>query len=809
LPIITIIILVVILVILAIAAFVSLGGMRTRGQLERALNMTLFLVRLPREALKQEGIQPKQEKEWVSVFEQLLSGFSNIHATGWNKFIYGEPYVSLELAVHHSGEEIHFYIAVPRSSEKTIEKQINGIFPTADVSHSRDYNIFNPDGADAAAYVTFEGPQILPFRTYQQLETDPLSSIVTSMSQLETEGEGAAMQILLRPTHSDTKSLAQLAVREMKNGYKLDEALRRIKYPPKQAASKEEENKKQEERMKQVTPGDGDIIKAIEVKSAKQLFDVNIRFIASAHDKKRAEQILDGTLASLAQFSTANINSLKSWKLKGRAFKEFIYNYSFRLFDKTRTVVMSTEEITSLYHLPTGLSLLPRVKYLKSKPAEAPHGLPVSGIMLGRNIFRGGETIVRMSEEDRRRHLYVLGQTGTGKTTLMKAMIRQDIESGKGVCVVDPHGDFAEFALSIIPDDRKDDVIYFNPGDVDMPMGLNMLEIDPKHPEQKTTVVNELFGIIDKLYNLKETGGPMFEKYFKNAVLLLLDNYEYEIPTLADISRVLVNPKFRAEKLAKETNPLVKEFWELEAEKAGGEAALANMAPYISSKVDTFVSNEFLRPIINQKNSAFNFKEVMNDGKILIANLSKGRIGDLNANLLGMIITGKLLMAALARGDMPEGQRKDFYLYMDEFQNFTTDSIGTILSEARKYRLNLIIAHQFIKQLREDIKDAVFGNVGSIAVFRIGADDAEFMKNKFEPVFGAHDLMNIDNLNAYLNLLVNGQTTTPFNIIIDTGGVFGEGSSDKAEEIIKYSREKYGRPREQVEQEIRKSRIIV
>lgn len=409
-----------------------------------------------------------------------------------------------------------------------------------------------------------------------------------------------------------------------------------------------------------------------------------------------------------------------------------------------------------------------------------------------------------MQDDDRRRHLYVIGQTGTGKSTLMKSMLRQDIENGKGICLIDPHGEFAEFVLSVIPKDRLDDVIYFDPGDVDRPMGLNMLEIDPKHPEQKTRVIDELFGIFDKLYDLKETGGPMFEKYFKNSALLLLDDYEHEIPTLADISRVLVNSAFRADKLSRETNPLVKEFWELEAQKAGGEASLANMAPYISSKVTSFVFNEFLRPIINQKKSAFNFREVMDNQKILVINLSKGRIGDLNANLLGMVIVGKLLMAALSRIDIPdEKMRKDFYLYIDEFQNFTTDSIGIILSEARKYRLDLIVAHQFIKQLKENIRDAIFGNVGSIVSFRIGPDDSEFMKNKFEPVFSPQDLMNIDNLNAYVNLLINGQTTRPFNIKLETDKVFGVGSPQAAEAIKQMSRLKYGRPREEVEREIR------
>lgn len=788
----------VVLAIIFIAGFIVVGSFRTKGSIARALNMSLFLISVPRESSPPAGGQ-RPEKEIISVMEQLYSSFTNLHAKGWNKFIYGEPYISLEMGVHNIGEEINFYMAVPRSYEQIFEKQVNGFFPTAQVERIKDYNIFNPQGISQAGYFKLKNNSILPFKTYQSLQADPLGGLATALSKLQKEGEGAAIQILIRPSHQEgVRKLAQKTAKEMQSGFNFSKALSLAKHPPKKPKAGE-----QSESPKAITPFEEEIVKGIQSKASKPLFDTNIRIVVSADNEARANQLLNELSGSFVQFSSNEMNSLQLTKLKGGALEKFLFNFSFRLFDSGQTALLSSEEITSLFHFPLGTTMAPRIKFLKSKPSEPPPNLSQEGIILGKNVFRGVDTEIHMANKDRQRHLYVIGQTGTGKTVFMKSMLRQDVENGKGVCVIDPHGDFAEFVLSIVPPERTEDVIYFDPGDINFPMGLNMLEIDPTHPEQKTMVIDELFGIFDKLYDLKETGGPMFEKYFKNSALLLLDDYAHDIPTLADISRILVDDAYRADKLTRETNPLVSQFWQLEAEKAQGEQSLANMAPYITSKITSFVFNEFLRPIINQQKSSFNFREVMDSQKILVVNLSKGRIGDLNANLLGMIIVGKLLMAALSRVDIDESARKDLYLYIDEFQNFTTDSIATILSEARKYHLDLVIAHQFIKQLKEGIRDAVFGNVGSIVSFRIGPDDAEFMKNKFEPVFSPQDLMNIDNLNAYVNLLINGQTERPFNIKIDTERVFGAENPEMTEYLKQLSRSKYARPREEVENEIK------
>lgn len=771
---------------------------KSKGAITRALNMTLFLIRVPREFPK-EGQQQKQEKELIAVTEQLLASFTNIHSKGWNRFLYGEPYIVLEMAVHHIGEEIYFYIAVPKTHEQMAEKQIHGFYPTAEVTKVKDYNIFNPQGVSIGSYFVSGNNPVLPFRTYQKLETDSLGEILTAMSKLEEKGEGAVLQILIRPSHNNSlKSLALKISKEMQQGYDFNQALNRAQKSktaefikaanPATPSSKQE---KPEEKPKVITPYHEETVKALVQKSSKPLFDVNIRALASANTEIRASQILQDLESVFTQFSAPDLNSLKPVRVKKKSLEKLIFSYSFRIFNEKQLIYLSTEELASIYHFPLPTTAAPRVKLLKAKPAEPPADLPKEGIILGKNIYRGQEKLARMQRGDRRRHLYVIGQTGTGKTSFLSNLIKQDILNNEGVCVIDPHGDLIEDILENIPQERAEDVIVFNPADLERPLGLNMMEIDPTKPEQKTFVANEMLAIVRSLYkDIPEAFGPMFDQYFKNSILLLLDDYQNEAPTLAEIPKVLTDSVYRRDKLSRETNPLVKNFWELEAEKAGGEASLANMVPYITSKLNPFLANDYIRPIVTQKTGAFNFREVIDNRKILLVNLSKGRIGDVNANLLGLIMVGKLLMAAFSRVDIPQEQRQDFNLYIDEFQNFTTDTIAVILSEARKYRLNLIIAHQFIKQLQENIKNAVFGNVGSMVVFRIGAEDAESLKNQFEPVFSPQDLMNIDNFNAYVKLLINDQTSRPFNIQVLPPQ---KGYPEIAQYIKELSRQKYGR----------------
>ena len=759
-----------------------LGGRRLRD----SLKMVLLSIKIHKGIV--EGAATKDFKQEINLTEQLLSGLASLK----------KPFV-LELAVPHVGEEIQFYLSVPRLVREVAVKQIQGIWANASVEEADDdYNIFNPSGATAGAYLKQGENYALPIRTYQEIGMDTFSAIVGSFSKMNEVGEGAALQIVAMPAQKNTKKGIESQIRSLKRGEKIEKVLGKFSFMPgeiKEAfipLSEKEEAKKKENKVI-----DEEAVKALTAKISKPIFLVNVRLLASASTPFQANNILDGLSAGFTQFGSPTKNDFKI--VKPRNSSKLVYDFSFRNFNNGQSMILNTEEIASFYHMPISSTDTPRVKWLKSREAPPPSNLPDKGVLIGKSIFRGQSKDIYITDDDRRRHIYVIGQTGTGKSTLLGNMIVDDIKKGKGVAIIDPHGDLAENALSYVPQNRLEDVIYFDPGDIQRPLGLNMLEYDFNKPEEKTFIVNEMQGIFNKLFP-PETMGPMFEQYMRNALLLLMEDMPNEPATLIEMPRIFTDSEYRKRKLARIQNPVVIDFWEKEAVKAGGEASLANMTPYITSKFNNFISNDYMRPIIGQPKSAFNFRQVMDEGKILLVNLSKGRIGDINAGLLGMVFTGKLLMAALSRVDIQEAdKRRDFNLYVDEFQNFTTDSISTILSEARKYRLNMTMAHQFIAQLTEKTRDSVFGNVGSQIVFRVGIQDAEFLEKQFQPVFDKNDLINIDNFNAYVKTLVNGETVKPFNI---QTLLLERGNRELIDQLKERSRQKYGADRQEIEDSI-------
>jgi len=748
---------------------------------------TLLLVTVPREMEEEEN--RTKGKEWVieeiNKTEQLFASLSSLNV----------PF-AFECAVHQNAEDIYFYISVPEGKADYAARAVQGLFPDAQVVETSDYNIFMHNGGSAGVYLTQKDHYMLPIRSYREAEIDTFSPILSTLSKLRETGEGAAIQIIMKPAKNGVNKTIVESIRKLHRGEKLSRVLKigvlyevgRILNP----------NKRKTETEIAEKIVDQSAVEALTEKASRPIFLANIRIVASAENESRAEDILLDIASSFSQFSSSMRNTLLM--VKPRKLQDLFFNFAFRRFVEKGVVTLNTAELASIFHFPIPQTDVPRIKWAKTRESAPPDNLPKEGVILGESHFRGEVRKVRMTVDDRRRHLYVIGQTGTGKSNFMLNIVAQDMENGDGCCVIDPHGDLVDDILTRVPASRIDDVIVFDPGDLKRPLGLNMLDYDLSRPEQKSFIVNEMLSIFDKLFEKQPEGlGPMFQQYMRNSLLLLMEDAKNEPATLMEVPRIFTDDDFRQRKLSRITNPSVVDFWEKEATKTTGEASLANMAPYITTKFGSFISNDYMRPIIGQTKSAFDFRDVMDNKKILLVALSKGRIGDLNAQLLGLVIVGKLLMGALSRTDIPMDERKDFYLYMDEFQNFSTDSIAVILSEARKYRLDLVLAHQFISQLTDEIRGAVFGNVGSMASFRVGVPDTEHLEKEFSPEFTAKDLTTVEMGHAFIKLLVKGQPTRPFNMRV---GRFQAGPADVRSKIRELSRLTYGQDLEEIESDI-------
>ncbi|MDD5606254.1 MAG: DUF87 domain-containing protein [Candidatus Pacebacteria bacterium] len=756
----------------------------------QSLDMVLFSIRIPKFEKKDDLSPQKERKEIIASMEQVFSSFLNLKTKG-------VPRIVFEIASEQGGTDIEFYVAVPNELASSLEKYIQGVYPLAQVSKvSRDYTIFEPDSKTAGAYLKLRETNFLPINTYVSLAQDPIASITNALSKIKPE-EGVALQLILKPfKYTVFQKQGNKIISLLKKGKDLSLAIR---------DSQKSETKKtlesfQKKEEKKENPVDEFSIEVIQNKIKKPLFETNIRIIASAKTQERAKEILSYLEASFGQFSSSN--SFNAFYVKAKRIKNFIYNFSFRNFNPLEKNVLNLEEITSIFHLPTSSLESPNIKWVTSGEVTPPTNLPKSGdLLLGNVIYRSEENPVYCaSAEDRRRHFYVIGQTGTGKSSLLQEYIRQDIKNGKGVGVIDPHGDLIENTLASIPPERIDDVVLFEPFYTERPVGLNMLEYDTL--DQKDFAVQEMIAIFQKLFP-PEITGPMFEHYMRNAMLALMAN-KNDPGTLVEIPRLFTDTEFMEERLASITDPVVRLFWEKEWKQTTGSTR-SDMLGYVVSKLGRFIENEMLRNIIGQAKSGFDLAKIMNEGKIFLANLSKGRTGEVSSSLLGLILVSKMQMAAMKRADMLEQNRKDFYLYIDEFQNFTTDSVATILSEARKYRLNLILAHQYIPQVADEIKNAVMGNVGSMAIYRVGADDAEFLENKFAPYFSKYDFVNIDNYNCIIRMMINGSVSTPFKLKALKPK---EGNKEIINPLKELSRLKYGKSKQEVEKEIlRRSRL--
>ncbi|HKC05065.1 MAG TPA: type IV secretion system DNA-binding domain-containing protein [Patescibacteria group bacterium] len=722
--------------------------------------------------LLQVGL-PRNNELKIDVMEQLFASLYSIKKGGWKQKFSIQPTISFEIVA--KPEDIRFYVWTPKKLADLVEKNIHGAYPDAEILEVDEYNIFTNDGK--VAYKSFQlgKGNFYPIKTFKDLATDPMSSITSALAKMNP-GEAAAIQMVISPAESDWQ----------KEGSKFISDTKKQESDP--------------EKAKFSTSAK--TLEAVENKISKPGFETSIRVTVVSPSEEMAKSTVTNLSSAFSQFS-GDINSVKSRKIyrKGSFMEDFLYRYQpmFNWFEN-HSSILNTEELATVFHFPNKQITTPHVYWLNSKSAPAPSEIPNEGLYLGVSSYRGVKRQVFVGNEDRMRHVYVIGKTGTGKSELLKDMILQDIKEGKGVCFMDPHGDAIEDLLKLIPPERAEDVIYFNPSDTERPMGFNLLEA--KTEDQKHFAATAVINMMYKLFDPYKTGivGPRFEHAVRNAMLTAM--YEPG-STFVEIMRILTDSKFVQELLPKVQDPIIRRYWTDQIAQTS-DFHKSEVLDYITSKFGRFVTNKLIRNIIGQSQSSFDLRHVMDEGKILLINLAKGSLGEENSNFLGLILVPRVLMAAMSRVDIPMEQRRDFYFYVDEFQNFATPDFATILSEARKYRLGLCVANQFIGQVEEEVKNAVFGNVGTIVSYRVGVTDANYLQHEFSPTFGEDDLLNVEKYHAFVKTIVNNEPVPPFSLDMtkDISKVKAVESERVAEIIKEMSRLKYGRDEKLVEAEI-------
>lgn len=803
----------ILLVVVAIFAglFLLRSWLHRQTHAHISHDQIVFLVSVPRYKSSEDKQDKNQStiREQIAVAETLYAALGGVRAErGLMRWLFGRrDHLSLEL-VSHNGL-ISFYVVVPERARNFVEQQLLAQYPDAFLEEVIDYNIFHPKGVTLGAQVVFKDSYILPIKTYQHAESDPLLALTNVLNKLG-EDEGAAVQLVVRSANRKWRRAGRRVVKALNEGKSRNDAFlsvggsllkkfthffkESILHPHERSVSNPEEK----DKVHQMSAMEQEMTKGIEQKMSKAGLDATIRVVVSSSSRPRAEAALKNILDTFTQYNLYQYGNSFGF-IHPRNQEKIVQDFVYRHFSDRYPVIVNTEELASLYHLPLPSTETPNIRWLRARQSSPPELLPSEGIVIGVSKYRGVERVVRFAREDRRRHAYIIGTTGSGKSTIMEEMVKQDIANGEGVCVIDPHGSFVETVLESIPKERADDVVYFDPSDTARPIGLNMLEA--RNEAEMDFVTQEMIAIFYKLVSDPAMIGPMFEHNMRNAMFTLMSDKDFP-GTIAEIPRIFTDPAFQKYKVSKVTDPIVREFWEKEMAKTS-DFHKSEMLGYLISKVGRFVENSMMRNIIGQAKSGFNVREIMDNRKILLVNLSKGKVGEINSNLLGLIIVSKLQMAALSRADSVNKDFPDFFLYIDEFQNFITDSIATILSEARKYKLNLTMAHQYMGQLVQNndtrIRDAVLGNVGTMLSFRIGIEDAEILAKQYEPVFGAYDLVNIDKYRAHLKLLVDNTVSRPFDIYAPSPTF---GNPEMARLLKQYSRTRYGRDRADVEKEI-------
>lgn len=743
---------------------------------------------------------PKTNDKSELAAEQM---FASLHGILRDQTSMGHPqqeHLSFEIASVNG--QIRFYVCVPKHLQNFVEGQIYAQYPTVQIKVADDdYTTHINKQIIYSTNLQLTDVEFLPVKTFAGFEVDPLAGITGTLAKLEDSNEELWVQILIRPIADDWHKQAESWIGEIRNGSKkfsfnwqwvasLVEALWR---PPEGDAT---------EKTVELSERDKSRISEAEKKANKLGYRVKIQLAYLGGSQDNARLRMQALVGTFKQFNSTNLNGFIA---KRESFDQSaIAQFQQRSFAPNDGFILNIEELASVYHLPHTNVETPNIVWATSKTAEPPAKLPVlrpgdpvnpDVSAFGLTNFRGVHHQFGMLRRDRSRHLYIIGQTGAGKSGTLELLALSDIYHNQGYAIIDPHGDFAINNMKFIPERRIKDVVYFNPADTAFPVGFNPLEVN--HLGQRILVASEVIGVLKRMFG--DSWGPRLEHILRFTLLALL---ERPGTTMLDITRMLTDKEFRKETLNYVNDAVVLQFWKKEFASWNEKYETEAVAPVLN-KVGAFTANSIIRNIIGQPKSTFNIRQIMDEGKILIVNLSRGLIGEDNAAILGSFLVTKIQLAAMSRADIPNvNDRRPFYLYVDEFQNFATDSFATILSEARKYGLSLTVANQYIAQMQETVRDAVFGNVGSIISFRVSADDAPILAKQFEPQFEAQDLLAMHNRHFITSLIINGEKQPAFSA---TTLNLPESRQDFSAQIIEWSRKNYSRRREEVEEEIQKT----
>ena len=806
---------VVIITALGVLSIISAGGfvifiqyrkmLREAKNYERSLKMVPLLIHLPPTSEDIDGSSRDKRdltEEEISQAQVMYNIISSTATKGFKSKVYGQRHISFEIMVDDG--LVRYYVVVPTVLVDVVRQAVSSTYPSARLEEVKETNIFSQAGqlsGTIGGEFTLKRNFIYPIATYQESKRDASRALLNALSSVSKE-DGIGLQFLIRPakegwsrsidSHIDNYKKNKAKKKGSASSGYMGGVLEALWKPPE---SKESEKKSEEVQLTNVEQAELD---ALAEKSRYPAYEVLIRVVVSSNTAARSQAILNNIVSTFSLFDSARFNGFKF--AMTRDIEEMVTSYIMRFFPQSvDDTILNSVEMATLFHLPSG-SAIPtaQVKRQMSKQVDGPTEIMDEGILIGYNEFRGIKKPIRIAPKDRRRHVYIIGQTGVGKSVLQENMAYQDMMDGRGFAFIDPHGDLVESLLGKVPKERVEDIIYFNPSDMANPIGMNMFEFDT--PDQKDFLIQEAINMLYSLYDPGHTGivGPRLEHIFRNCALLLMSGPEGG--TFIDIPKCLIDPEFVKSRLKHVTDPQVIDFWtkEFPASQRSNEAG--EVISWVVSKFGPFISNDAMRNILGQTKSGFDLRDIMDNRKILLVNLSKGRMGELNSKLLGIIFVMKFQAAAMARANIEEDKRVDFSLYVDEFQNFATDSFESIMSEARKYRLSLIMGNQFMTQLTDKIREAIIGNVGTIISGRIGVTDAELMIKKFQPVFDVDDLTKLPNFQSITSVMINNVPSAPFSMNwIPAMGTMNRQLNDA---LIRLSSAKYGKPRAVVEKEI-------